>query len=455
MRCVTHRCVPEASLRRSARPPRPLSAPLRGYGPAGYGGSSAAGWHPSRRSRNRLGRTLLALVLLAVVAAAVQWFRPLPSARLVSRVTSELVSAGTAVSPPWPSGGEAALAVAGLGMLGGDRADRAVPIASIAKVMTAYVILTDHPLSPGASGPLLTVSPADVLTYRQDVATAQSVVAVTAGEQLTERQALQALLIPSANNIAQLLAAWDAGSVTAFVAKMNAVAARLGMSHTHYTDPSGLAASTVSSASDQLRLATVAMRLPEFAAIVAQPQVTLPVAGTVYNYDYEVGHDGFIGIKTGSDGAAGGCWLFAAHRLIVGRERVVYGIVLGQHGAGGQLIQPALDAGKVLADAAPRLVEMERLISAGTSVGYWSAPWGADIPLRTATPLAGLVLPGQHLQVIVRFARRLPARIAAGQVVGQLRIVGGFSAGSRWQTAVVISRSAPPPGWKWRLTRLS
>lgn len=442
-----------SALRRSSRSGPSLGSPLRGYSPARPPGRS--GSRRPHQGPQRLRRGVLALFLLVIAAAALQWLRPLPRARLVPTTATTLNAGGKPVQPPWPATGEAGLAVSGVGFLGGERANRAVPIASVAKVMTAYLVLRDHPLTLRQSGPILQITTADVSTYRSELATQQSVVAVQAGEQLTETQALQALLIPSANNIAQLLARWDAGSVSAFVAKMNTAAARLGMTHTHYTDPSGFAASTVSSAADQLILAQVAMQLPKFAAIVDQPQVTLPVAGTLFNFDYQVGHDGFIGVKTGSDGAAGGCWIFAARRPISGRMRVVYGAVFGQHGAGGQLLQPALAAGRLLADASPGLLRTETVLKAGTVVGYWMAPWASRIPLRTATALSGLVLPGQRLVVRLRLLPLSGRRLPAGGAVGQLELAGGLSSAGGWRTQIVISRSAPTAGWRWRLTRLS
>ena len=59
------------------------------------------------------------------------------------------------------------------------------------------------------------------------------------------------------------------------------------------------------------------------------PAATFPVGGTVQNYDYDVGHDGIIGVKTGSDAAALGCWAFAATRSVAGTTQTVYGVVLG------------------------------------------------------------------------------------------------------------------------------
>src|SRR5262249_46950335 len=150
---------------------------------------------------------------------------------------------------------------------------------------------------------------------------------VVGGERLTELQALQALLLPSANNIAVVLARWDAGSVIRFVAEMNATARSLGMTHTRYTDPSGYDDATVSTAADQVRIVDQAMRIPAFASIVGTSRATLPVAGTVRNTNTLLGYDGFVGVKTGSDEAAGGCFAFRAVRWIHGKRTWITGVV--------------------------------------------------------------------------------------------------------------------------------
>src|SRR6185436_1007442 len=96
----------------------------------------------------------------------------------------------------WPADGQAAVLLGGHGWIQASRNQHAAPIASVAKVMTAYLVLRDHPLEPGEDGPIITLSAADVAdTYRR-AAQQESIVPVAAGEQLTERQALQALLLP-------------------------------------------------------------------------------------------------------------------------------------------------------------------------------------------------------------------------------------------------------------------
>src|SRR5438876_7494528 len=189
-----------------------------------------------------------------------------------------------------------------------------------------------HDLRPGEDGPSITLTDADVADTDRRRGQHESVVSVAAGERLTELQALQALLLPSANNIAAVLARWDGGSSGRFVFRMNATARSLGMTHTRYTDPSGYDDATVSTAADQVRVVNRAMRLPVFASIVATPSATLPVAGTVHNTDTLLGHDGFVGVKTGSDDAAGGCFAFRAISWIDGKRRTITGVVLGQPG---------------------------------------------------------------------------------------------------------------------------
>jgi D-alanyl-D-alanine carboxypeptidase (penicillin-binding protein 5/6) len=225
-----------------------------------------------------------------------------------------------------------------------------VPIASVAKVMTAYVVLLQHPIDTDDDGPSLRVTATDVEDTRRRAARDESLVPVAEGEELTERQALLALLLPSANNVAQLLARWSAGSVADFVDDMNFTADRLGMRSTDYTDPSGYEPSTVSTAADQLVLLLAALGNPTLAALLGTRSAELPVTGTVRNTNTLLGHDGFVAGKTGSDDAAGGCLVFRAIRTVDGQQIVITGVVLGVRGL--RLIPDALRAAQQLADAA-------------------------------------------------------------------------------------------------------
>jgi D-alanyl-D-alanine carboxypeptidase (penicillin-binding protein 5/6) len=276
-------------------------------------------------------------------------------------------------STVWPAHGQAAFIRSGQSQVQAGPNQHAAAIASVAKVMTAYLVLRDHPLTPGQDGPTITLTDADVGDTDRRRRQQESVVSIAAGEQLTERQALQALLLPSANNIAAVLARWDAGSVDRFVARMNATARELGMTHTRYTDPSGYEDATVSTAADQVRVVDRAMRLPVFASIVATPSATLPVAGAVHNTNTLLGHDGFVGVKTGSDNAAGGCFAFRAIRWIDDKRTMITGVVLGQPG------HDSVAAGLAAADAMVDRIAGRRTVP--------------DLGQRTLPPLPA---PGSH-----------------------------------------------------------
>jgi D-alanyl-D-alanine carboxypeptidase (penicillin-binding protein 5/6) len=297
--------------------------------------------------------------------------------------------AGRPARLAWPREGEAAVGVQSIGLIGSHGSGRPTPIASLAKVMAAYVALRDHPLHGDAGGPQIVVSRADVAVYQADAAAGQSVVAVQAGERLTERQALEGLLLPSGNNIATLLARWDAGSERVFVAKMNARARALGLLHTRYTDASGVQAGTVSTAVDQLALAIHAIELPAFRQIVAMGQTTLPVAGRQYNKDTLIGKSGIVGIKTGTTSQAGACFLFAARERLARRSTTVVGAVL--HQPTGTTLSIASDSGwtppALTDDARNRVPVTVGPRVAGRALGYLTSK-PAKGPQRRRSPNA-------------------------------------------------------------------
>ncbi len=278
---------------------------------------------------SKRARTTGLLVAIGALAAAFGYRSTSTTDVLRGEHRSALASVPSTV---WPAAGQAAFIRSGQSQVNAGPNQHAAAIASVAKVMTAYLVLRDHPLRLGQDGQTIMLTDADVADTDRRHGQHESVVSIAAGEQLTERQALLALLLPSANNIAAVLARWDAGSADGFVARMNATAWSLGMSHTRYIDPSGYDNTTVSTAADQVRIVDRAMRLPTFASIVATPSATLPVAGTVHNTNALLGHNGFVGVKTGSTDAAGGCFAFRAIRWIDGKRTTITGVVLGQRG---------------------------------------------------------------------------------------------------------------------------
>lgn len=251
--------------------------------------------------------------------------------RLIAGARGTGEQPGHRAAARWPRHGQAAF-VLGAGRPAASPDQQPVPIASLAKVMTAYLTLEHYPLTSTQAGFTITITSEQAEAEARDAADGQSVVPVEAGEQLTERQLLEALLVPSGNNIAAILADQVAGTEALFIDQMNSASNTLGMHHTVYTDASGFDPATVSTAIDQLRLFRQAVRLPAFRQIVSMPSVTLPVAGTLANYDPLIA-EGYAG-KTGSDSAAEGCLAFVTRVTVAGRAATAVGVVLGQgHGS--------------------------------------------------------------------------------------------------------------------------
>ena len=290
--------------------------------------------HTPRRRRWRLGLLIAVILLAASTVGAARY--------LLSDERREYLSTNG-----WPAAGQGAYRL-GDATPKASRNEQPAPIASLAKVMTAYLVLKHLPLDGAAAGPRIRITSADVADTERRRSTDQSIVDVRAGERITERAALLALLLPSANNIAVILAREVSGTVAEFVYEMNVTANQLGMKDTVYTDPSGFDEGTVSTAADQLRLAEVAADDPTLARLMATRSAVLPVEGQVSNTNTLLGQDGFVGMKTGSDDAAGGCFMFRSRRVVHGSVVDLLGVVLGQHGH--NLITAGLYAAKQLAD---------------------------------------------------------------------------------------------------------
>jgi len=375
------------------------------------------------------------------------YLQPVPTVAATSFHPAQVAIAGTPPSLPWPTVGSAAVGVSGLGLIAASGDVPPAPVASVAKVMTAMVVLADKPLAKGDSGPILIMTDQDVATYTEDAAQGQSVVPVAAGEQLSEFEALQALLIPSGNNIAETLARWDAGSVPAFVSKMNQRAAALHLTQTTFVDPAGLSTQTVSTPTDLLAMGMAAMQQEVLAQVVGLSQATLPVAGTVYNVNAAVGRSGIIGIKTGSGLNSGATFLFAATATIDGRQLTLYGCVMGL---------PTLDAAfseaQALISTMRDAVRVRQVVGVYDVVGAYESPWGGSSVLEATTEATLVEWPGmilrQHLDAKTLV---VDGPVSGGVSEGKLHLVLGDQ---QLDLPLVTEGTLDPPGLAWRLFRI-
>ena len=232
-------------------------------------------------------------------------------------------------------------------VLWGRDVDTERPMASVTKVMTALLVLESGNLAREIRVPKAAVSYA--WEYGGETASLRP------GDVLTVQELLEALLLPSGADAAYTLANAYGPGLNAFVARMNATAAQMGMKHTHFTSPDGLPypteTSTYSTPSDLLALGLAAMRYPAFRSIVDLQFYHLPKGSGHHEYwwdntDELIGsYQGAVGIKTGYTDSAGHCLLFEAIR----NGRTLIGVVLDSPatgpGAGAQDAERMLNWG--------------------------------------------------------------------------------------------------------------
>ena len=370
---------------------------------------------------------MLLVALLVLVAGAgafvgVRLHRPDPPPTVSSVLPGTVGVPSRAVALPWPVTGQGAVAIPAIGVDMASGPEQPVPVASLTKLMTAYVVVHDHPLAPNDAGPTITVTQADVADYDTDTVSDDANAQVVLGEQLTERQVLTGLLVHSADNYADLLARWDAGSVPAFVVKMNAAAASLGMGHSHFADASGVSAGSVSTAADILKVAAPDMANPEIASIVRMTDVTLPVAGTISSYTPLLGLGGIIGVKSGFTTAAGGCDVVGAVRNVRGRLVLLLAAVTGQTGI-AVLAQAGLH-GLALVNAVAPAIGSTPVVHAGQVVARVSQA-GRTVDAQAAAPAAVLTWPGVTARRVFRPQHQLTDQASRGARVGTVEVTLG------------------------------
>ncbi|MET9891637.1 serine hydrolase [Streptomyces sp. NPDC006465] len=394
------------------------------------------------------------VLLLVVIFAVAQAFRPLPDPGLTLTADETYTFDGGTLDLPWPGQGQSAIEVEGVGSLGTDGKQTPAPVASVAKIMTAYVILQEHPLKGNEDGEKITV---DQQAEDESKLPDESTAAMSKGQQFTERQMLQMLMIPSGNNAARLLARWDSDSKS-FVAKMNAAAKDLGMTNTTYTDPSGLLKTTVSTPTDQIKLAKKVMKNDVFRSVVGMAKADVPgLDNTIYNNnDLLVKQVGVIGLKTGSSTPAGGNLVWAATKNIDGKTQMIYGAVMNQNAGTGKVwdsLQLALANSQKLIDKVQKSLITATVVKKGQVVGYVDDQLGGRTPVVATKNMTAVGWPGLKTRLSIGEGRSVvPHSAKAGTVVGNLTVGDGSSRAVK--IPVALQSDLAEPGLGAKLTRV-
>ncbi|MFD7526527.1 D-alanyl-D-alanine carboxypeptidase [Streptomyces sp. NPDC059849] len=392
------------------------------------------------------------VLLLLIVFAIAQAVRPLPTPTLALSADPTYTFGGGKLEMPWPGEGQGAVEVEGVGSLGTYGNQKPAPIASVAKIMTAYVILQDHPITGKQNGGLIEVDKkAGEEANRPDESTAP----IQEGQKYTQRQMLQLLMIPSGNNVARLLARWDAKTEKAFVERMNAAAKDLGMTDSTYTDPSGLEPTTRSTPADQLKLAKAVMQNDVFREIVNMPQADIPGIGkTIYNNNVILLEPGVSGIKTGSSTPAGGNLVWAADTVIDGKSRRVVGAVMGAQldGTLDAKLQRAIQNSLKLIKAAQKGVVSAPVVRKGDVVGYVDNGLGGRTPVVSTKDLKAIGWGGLTVSLKIGAGDKpIPHSAKAGTVVGEVTVGTGTG---KVSAPVTLQSELTEPTFGDKLTRI-
>lgn len=316
-------------------------------------------------------------------------------------------------------------------------ADDRRAMASTTKIMTAVVVLEHARLD-------------EVVTVRRSGArVGESGVGLRAGERVSVRDLLEAMLIHSGNDAAAALAEHVSGSAAAFVRLMNEKARQLDLRRTRYTNPHGLdEPGHHTSAEDLAALSRYAMRDAEFRRIVSSVSATMPAPGggtrRLETSNLLLGeYDGLVGVKTGWTDEAGYCLVSAARRDGV----ELYGVVLGARSEGSRFRQTV-----ALLDWGFEHYRWRQVTTEGVVVGKVAASDWIDVsvPARvsesTAVPFFDLAGPTGSR---VSLPKGVRSPVSLGQTLGTLTV----SQGGRLlvQVPLEAGRQVERPTWPQRM----
>lgn len=378
-------------------------------------------------------------VLLASLYTGLALTKAVPP--IYAEVTLLEQPAVTADEIQWPDQGQAAIGSTQDGILatsaGGGNMK---PIASITKTITALAVLDKQPIELGEQYPVYTITRQDVQIYNNYVAKFGSVMPVGVGQELTQYQMLQALMLPSANNIADTLVVWVFGSMEAYVQYANEYIKSIGLEHTVIADASGFSPQSMSTPEDLIRIGQKVLNHPVLADIAAQTQTVVPGTGIIRNTNLLLQDENMVGIKTGTTDEAGSCLLFAVKHG-PDQSEVLIGVVMGQPNW-----PETYRAARLLRDSALDNFDYIEVMPESATVGRYTAPWGVTASAKPSAPVLVYGWKGKPPKVSVQL-HAIEAPQKAGNKAGVITI-----ADSGQEVSVQLEQLIDPPSIWWRLT---
>lgn len=346
----------------------------------------------------------------------------------------------------WPSRGEAAVGIIDSDILETHGEQKPIPTASTAKLITTLVVLQNKPLGPNEQGPIITLGKNDVAIYDKYFAEDGSLAKIQAGEKISEYQMLQAILLPSANNMADSLAIWAFGSLKAYSSAANKYLQEQGLMNTHVGgDASGFLPDTKSTAGDLVKIGELAMKNPILAKIVGQKSANIPVANTITNRNVLLGMDNIVGVKTGNTDEAGGVFVSASRVKVNDKTVTIVTALMGSHS-----LDEAMRNSLPLIKSAQNNFKPVTVVAKDSTVGTYELPWGGQVKAIATENITLNSWAGNNVEAVT-YLNDINAGDKAGKTVGSV-IMPESALSSKLSVPVKLQSDVPnPPIW-WRLT---
>ena len=405
-----------------------------------------------RRRRLLIGG-IVALVLAGTLGGYATYALTAPLGTATLDAEAPAIEIPPAALITLPTGGAVALSVSGADEYLGEEASGvwmssgdgvAQPIASISKLVSALVVLNAKPLaSVDDPGPTLTFSRADNALYDKYYLLGATITAMPTGSRMSERDALEMMLVVSASNYAEAVTTWAFGSQPGFVRATRDWLAANGLTGTTIVEPTGIDPRNASTATDLIALAKIAMANPVIAQIVGSTALDVPGIPPALNTNNLVGVDGITGIKTGTLEEYGANLLFSA-TMDVGLEQPlsIVGVRLGgvSRDSVGDEVRGLL--GSIRAGFHTLVLGDE-----GEQIGTYTTAWGESAGIELGGSAS--ILTWSDTAVTATFEASPLTTGAAGDEVGTVT----WTVGTETLTVPLVLDGAidPPDAW-WRLT---
>ncbi len=360
----------------------------------------------------------------------------IPSVSLSSKVT--------VVPVDWPTGVDAAVGSLTTGVLAQSKTvEEPRSIASIAKVITAIAVMRKKPIT-STTETIITFTNADQALYEKYATSDGSNIAVSTGDQLSEYQALEAMLLPSANNMADSLAIWAFGSLDSYTTYANDMVRSFGLTKTSVGEASGFNDTVLSTPSELIVLGQKLMADPLLAQIVKEQSTTLPTVGIINNTN-QLLNSGASGIKTGHTATAGYCLLLIKNYQI----SATYTTSIITAVLGASTAEDSFVISDGLVTNAQKNFGTNQVIPKHTAISIIQTPWGNKSTIETSVAVVAYGWKAMPRKAITK-PMQIKAPAKAGSIVG---LITTFNDGGYEQNYDIVLASAiySPSVW-WRLT---